>query len=480
MPADDVLVTVDRTLAVPAHAQLERGLRDAIRSGRLRGGTEVPPTRRLAEELGVSRGVVVEAYQQLTAEGYLVSRTGGYTRVAEGVDISSPRVGGRSETTGASTRAAIDLTYGRPDVSQFPRSAWLRSLRTVLTAMPHDRLSYLDGRGAVELRQALADYLGRVRGTWIHPDGVIVTNGYAQAIGLVLPALTARGIHTLAVEDPSDRDANALARSLGFEVVDIPVDHDGIDVTALDASAARAVIVTPAHQFPTGAVLSAEKRAQLVAWARGVDGYIVEDDYDAEYRYDSMPVGAVQGLAPERVLYAGTASKTLAPGLRLGWLAAPADLVDDLAARKFVVDRGSPVLEQLTFADFLTSGEFDRHLRRMRVIYRRRRDALVAEMAERLPDLNVTGIAAGLHSYVVLPDDLDESAVIDTCRANGLLIEGASIYRVQRAGPGALILGYGKLDEPGIMRAVEVLARSMHEVRRAATSDRADDADQTQ
>lgn len=464
MPPDDLLLMVDRALPVAAHTQLESSLRDAIRTGRLSGGTAVPPTRRLAEQLGVARGVVVEAYQQLSAEGYLVSRAGGYTRVAEGI------AGGRSVVSPPSPLDAegaqyVDLTYGRPDLSQFPRAAWLKSIRTVLTEMPHDRLNYLDGRGAIELRQVLTDYLARVRGTWTEPANIVVTNGFAQALGLVLPTLAARGLRHLAVEDPSDRDGRALARSLGFTVSGIPVDREGIDVSELEASGARAVIVTPAHQFPTGAVLSPGRRAELVAWARRVDGLIIEDDYDAEYRYDLNPVGAVQGLSPEHVIYTGTASKTLAPGLRLGWLAAPAGLVDDLAAQKLIVDRGSPVIDQLTFADFIATGELQRHLRRMRAVYGRRRDKLVAAMADYLPDLEATGIAAGIHSYVPLPPDLGEDDLIAAARRERLILQGVSEFRVLPADAGALILGYGKLEDATITRSIRALARAVEQVR---------------
>jgi GntR family transcriptional regulator/MocR family aminotransferase len=466
MPVEELLVMVDRTLPVAAHTQLESGLRDAIRDGRLAGGGAVPPTRRLAEQLGVARGVVVEAYQQLTAEGYLVSRVGGYTRVADGVAAARP--GPKPDHPPESPiDGRIDLTYGRPDVSQFPRSVWLKSMRKILTAMPHERLNYLDGRGAIELRQVLSDYLARVRGTWIEPANIVVTTGFAQALGLVLPALAARGIHQVAVEDPSDRDGQALARSLGLAVIGIPVAPDGIDVAMLAASNARAVIVTPAHQFPTGAVLSPGKRAELVAWARRVDGIIIEDDYDAEYRYDLSPVGSIQGLAPDHVIYAGTASKTLAPGLRLGWLAAPSRFVEDLATRKIVVDRGSPVLEQLTFADFIASGEFHRHLRRMRGVYRQRRDRLIAAMADQLPDLEPTGIAAGIHCFVPLPSDLDEQAILSAASRQGLNVQGVSDYRVQPAVAGALIIGYGKLEEAMIAEAVRRLASAVRQVRSA-------------
>ena len=380
--ADGFHAELDRESAVAIHVQLEVALRDAIRAGRLPGGSVVPATRRLAEQFGISRGVVVEAYQQLTAEGYLVSSAGGYTRVAESVATTLPEPLPTAQT---SVAEGIDFRYGRPDVSQFPRAAWLRTLRSVLAHAPNERLNYSDGRGAPELRLAFAEYLNRVRGTWASPDQVIACNGFAQGIALICQVLVAQGIRRLAVEDPSDPDAQREAAFAGMELIHLPVTPTGIDTDALAGSDAQAVLVTPAHQFPAGYVLSPERRTAIVEWAKRTDGIIIEDDYDAEYRYDQTPVGSLQGLAPDQVIYAGTASKTLAPGLRLGWIVAPARLADAFATRKHELDRGSPVIDQLAFAEFLVKGEFDRHLRRMRPIYRKRRDTLLAAMERWMP-----------------------------------------------------------------------------------------------
>jgi GntR family transcriptional regulator/MocR family aminotransferase len=460
-----LLVELDRDSSTPVHVQLEVTIRAAIRSGRLAADSAVPASRRLAEELGLSRGVVVEAYQQLTAEGYLISRPGGYTRVAGGVRATEPAAEAAPD---AATGRAVDFRYGRPDVSQFPREAWLRSVRTVLVEAPHDRLNYLDGRGAIELRTALADYLNRVRGTWAEPGNVIACNGFAQAVSLIVPVLAAHGMRRLAVEDPSDDGAVRVAREAGLDVVGIPVTPDGIDVAALEASGADVVLVTPAHQFPTGCVMSPDTRTALLAWATSRDRLIIEDDYDAEYRYDQAPVGALHGLAPDNVIYAGTTSKTLAPGLRLGWLVAPTRLVGEIAARKVEVDRGSPVIDQLAFAHFLRTGEFDRHLRRMRPLYRRRRDYLLACLGEHLPELSPVGIAAGLHVFAWLPPDLPEQAVIDAALAQGLVIAGIGGYQLGADARGGLIVGYGKLDEASIREGVLILRRVIDELRGAS------------
>jgi GntR family transcriptional regulator / MocR family aminotransferase len=461
-PRGDLLIELGRDVAMPLHRQIAASIRDGIRSGRLGLGSSLPSTRTLAADLGVSRGVVVEAYQHLIAEGYLTSRRGGYTQVAAGAEPSSA-----SAPPVPTHTPGIDFRSCRPDVSQFPRAAWLRSVRRVLTEAPKERF-YLGGRGLPELREALADYLNRVRGTSAKPENVLICNGYTQGIALLIQALAASGAKRLAVEDPSsDDDALPIAAAAGLDVVGVPVDHDGIRVDVLDRVDADAVILTPSHQWPTGAVLPAESRAAVLRWANRRGALIVEDDYDAEFRYDQAPIGAMQGLAPDQVVYAGTASKTLAPGLRLGWLVVPGHLVDDLAAAKVAMDRGSPVLDQLAFADFLSHGEFDRHLRRMRPIYRRRRDALLKALRERIPDLEPAGIAAGLHVVVWLPSDLDEARVVNSAAERGLNVYGVAPYRISSPGRGGLIFGYATLGERTIIEGIDLLATTIDEVRSA-------------
>jgi GntR family transcriptional regulator/MocR family aminotransferase len=457
----ELLVEVRRGLPTPLHRQVEASIRERIRQGHLRAGAVLPASRLLAADLGLSRGVVVEAYAQLVAEGYLVSRSGGYTQVA---DIRPP---GLSEHLAAPAEQSlrVDFRYGRPDVSQFPRAAWLRSLRRVLNEIPSERLLYLDGRGAPELHQALADYLNRVRGTAVRAENIVISSGFGQGIRLLANVLAANGFSCLAVEDPSsDDDIRAIAPAVGLRLVGIPVGPDGIDVDALDRSGADAVLVTAAHQFPTGAVLPPKSRNALVSWAIRRNGLIIEDDYDAEYRYDREPIGAIQGLAPEHVVYAGTVSKTLAPGLRLGWLVLPGRLVGDVARAKLVDDRGSSVLDQLTFADFVVRGEFDRHLRRMRPRYRQRRDVLLATLAQSLPDFATTGISAGLHLVTWLPPDLDETTLVEAAAARGLGVYGLQPYRMS-PGRGALLFGYGNLSETAVREGIGMLAETVAAIR---------------
>jgi GntR family transcriptional regulator/MocR family aminotransferase len=450
-----VLVTLQYDARIPLHRQIEASIRDAIRAGRLPRGSSLPPSRVLAADLGVSRGVVVEAYQQLTAEGYLASYAGGYTQVAAG---PAPAVAGLR--LARETPPRIDLSYGRADVSSFPRAAWLRAIRGALANAPNDVFGYLAGSGVPQLRTAISGYLNRVRGTLADPDHVVICTGYAQGIALLIDVLAARGVRRLALEDPSSGDdALPAARAAGLEVAGIPVDRDGIRVDALRASGADAVILTPSHQWPTGSVLSAENRSAVLRWAAERDAVVIEDDYDAEFRYDRTPVGALQGLAPDRVVYAGSASKTLAPGLRLGWFVMPEPLAEPMAAAKIAADRGSPALEQLALADLIARGEFDRHLRRMRPVYRRRRDALLAALARRLPWLEPAGVSAGLHLVTWLPPDLDEAAVVEAAAAAGVGIEGVTPYRISQPGPGGLIFGYATVNEQAIAEGVDILAR---------------------
>jgi GntR family transcriptional regulator/MocR family aminotransferase len=398
------------------------------------------------------------------AEGYLTSRSGSYTQVASRAAGKSPTATAAQPSIAARAprRPAVDFGYGRGDLQAFPRAVWLRSMRRVLAEVPDERLGYLDGRGAVELRTALAAYLNRVRGTHADPGRIVITNGYAQAVSLLLGVLAARGATTVAVEDPSSvDDARLVAHSLGMGVVGVPVGADGVQVDALPGLEADVLILTPSHQWPLGGVLSAPARAAVLAWARRTGAIVLEDDYDAEYRYDRAPVGAIQGLDPDRVVYAGTASKTLAAGLRLGWLVLPETLVEPLADAKLLADRGSPVLDQLTFADFLSRGELDRHLRRLRPIYRRRRDALLTALAEHLPELEPVGIAAGLHLVAWLPDDLDETTIIAAAADQGVAVAPVSEFQLSPTRRSGLVFGYSSLDERVVTDGIARLARAI-------------------
>lgn len=451
----ELLVSLDRADRAALHAQIEEQLRDAIRTGRLAPGTRLPSTRTLASELAVSRGVVVEAFGQLTAEGYLTVQRGAAPRVAA-IGTDEP---GRL-TAAAPAAPRYDLQPGLPDLAAFPRAVWAAAVRRAAQTVPDGDLAYPQSPAHPAMQAALARYLGRVRGVAARPERIVAVHGVAQSMMLAVRALHRRERLAIAVEDPSHHRSRDQLRRMGVEVIPVPVDERGLVVAALP-DRARAVLVTPAHQFPTGVVLAPERRAALVAWARRAGALVIEDDYDAEYRYDREPVGALQGLAPDRVAYAGSASKTLAPALRLAWLVLPAWLADAATALKARADGGSPLLDQLTFADFLARGELDRHLRRMRLRYRRRRDALAAALARHLPEVAIEGVAAGLHAVVRLPADWDEAAIVAGAHARGLGIQGLRDRAIAAPSRPTLLIGYANLPESAAEHAVAELARAV-------------------
>jgi GntR family transcriptional regulator/MocR family aminotransferase len=351
-------------------------------------------------------------------------------------------------------------------VSSFPRTEWLRSLRKALATITDGDLGYGDPRGVVVLRSTLAGYLGRVRGVVADPARVVVTSGYSQGQGVVCRALVAHGARRIAFEDPSHPEQRRIAVHAGLEVVPVAVDEAGIRVDELERADVDAVALTPAHQHPTGAVLSGERRASLLAWLRASGTVAVEDDYDAEYRYDRAAVGSLQGLAPDQIVYAGSVSKTLAPALRLGWLVVPPRLLDTVTDEKDLADCGTARIDQHAFADFLARGELDRHLRRMRAAYRRRRDLLVGALAEELPEATVHGIAAGLHATVRLPEGDDEMAIVDEAGRRGIALTAMrGFWARPGSGPPTLLLGYGQVPEHAVPAAIRALAEAVHAAR---------------
>ena len=452
--ARELLVELDRRAPTTLASQLEGQLREAVRTGRLRAGAVLPSTRALAVQLEVSRGLVVGAYAQLGAEGYLLLRRGAAPRVAA---MAATEIPIRS----AIPRYAApryNLLPNLPDYAAFPRDRWLVSYRRALKAAPDRELVYGDPRGVEPARAALVSYLGRVRGVSASEEHAFVCGGFAQALGLLCAVLRRAGRQTIGVEDPGHAVIRGIVARSGLQPVPVPVDAEGLDVDALAAASPDAVLVSPAHQFPMGSVLSAHRRARLLEWAERRDAIVAEDDYDAEFRYDRAPVGAVQGLAPKRVVYLGSASKTLAPALRLGWLIAPSHLVASLAEEVLYSVIAPQRLEQLAFADFVEHGELDRHLRRMRLRYRRRRDVLVGALERRLPDVEVRGIAAGLHVLAMLPAGVEERHVLREARVRGIALSGLSEHAVRPPREQALVLGYAVSAEPGLRAAVKELA----------------------
>jgi GntR family transcriptional regulator/MocR family aminotransferase len=442
--------------AGPKQERLTGALREAIVTGRLGPGTRLPSSRSLAADLRLSRGVVVAAYDQLAAEGRLVTRPGSGTTVAVDAAPATPR---RTVRAPAAPPAIAPLRPGVPDLSAFPRAAWRRSYERALAGAADAQLDYPDPAGAPSLRRELADYLRRVRAARVGPDDITVTAGAAQAVALLATALRGRGQHRVALEDPASAPMREHLIALGLRVVPVPVDAGGIDVAALARTRSRAVLVTPAHQFPTGVVLAPARRGALVAWARRTGGLILEDDYDAEFRYDREPVGCLQGLAPDVVALIGSTSKALAPGLRRGWLTVPPGWRDDVVHAKHSADLGAPILEQLAFADFLATGGYDRHLRRARRAQRLRRDATVAALHRYLPEAAVSGVAAGLHLVAELPPGTDDVAIADRAGAAGLGPVPLSTLYARRGGPPGLVLGYAAHSPDELTGTVRLLAR---------------------
>lgn len=460
----EVLVAVSRSAPGTLARQVENQLRDAIRSGALRPGTRLPSTRGLAEQLGVSRRVTVEAYAQLGAEGYVQLRPGAAPRVA----ATTPAGADPSPVTAAAPEPAAryDFRPSRPDVTTFPRAAWGRCLRDATRTIRTADLLYGDPCGVAEFRSAVADYLGRVRGTVATPQRVVATGGYLQGLGLVCHAMAARGARTIALEDPCSSEERRIAARAGLEVLRLPVDAEGARTDLLPTLAPDVVVLTPAHQHPLGVVLSPGRRRVLAQWLADSGAVLVEDDYDAEYRYDRPAVGAVQGISPERVVYAGTLSKVLAPGLRLGWLVVPGWLLDDVRTQKQLADQGSPRIEQLAFARFLEDGHLDRHLRAMRTLYRGRRDAVVAALGTEVPEAVVGGIAAGLHVTAALPAHDDERAIQAAARARGVALAVLGDYAPRAPFPPTLVLGYSRLTDRDATQGVAEIAAAIRTSRR--------------
>jgi GntR family transcriptional regulator/MocR family aminotransferase len=476
-----LLVRLDRSASEPLRAQLEASLREAIRGGRLRAGERLPSSRELARTLGVSRGMVQDCYGQLLAEGYLTSHTGSATRVA---GLSGQPAGGQPAASPAMVWPAAgpamvwpapgrrppappliaDFQPGVPDLSSFPRTDWAWAVKQACTQAASADLGYGDPRGSAVLREVLAGYLRRVRAAAASPARITICTGFAQGINLVLRALARQGgVTCVAFEDPGYGSAQAdetvrAALAMGIGVTYVPVDEEGLVVGELAASGAQVVVVTPAHQSPTGVVLSPARRHALTDWARR-GGYVIEDDYDSEFRYDKEPVGALQGLAPDQVFLLGTTSKALAPAVRLGWVHAPSALAAAVTDEKEMSDRGSCTLDQLALATLLTTGRYDRHLRRMRTVYAARRTAMTDAFAAHAPRVRLTGLAAGFQAVAALPPGADETAVIGAARDRRVGLYGLGGYRGHPdTAPPALVMGFGNVRERAIEPAIAAVA----------------------
>jgi len=441
-------------------AGLENALRQAVQHGRLTPGMRLPATRTLAADLGVARNTVADAYGQLVAEGWLTARQGSGTRVAEHVAALSARpassefpVPGPPHASGpspapprsAARPARYDLRPGVPDLSEFPRAAWLAAARRALSAAPSAAFGYGDPRGRPELRAALAAYLARARGVQAAPDQIVICSGFTQALSLLGRVLAASGATALAVEAFGHRHHRDVIAAQGLAATPVPVDGYGAVIDAVgQVAGAGAVLLTPSHQFPLGVPLAPQRRSQAVRWAERAGAVVIEDDYDGEFRYDRRAIGAMQALAPDHVIYAGTASKTLSPAVRLAWLVLPDRLLGDVVAAKSLTDRHGSSLDELTLAELIACGGYDRHVRRSRLRYRRCRDRLISVLAQVSPWPRVTGLAAGLHAVLHLAPGRSEADVVAAAAARGLALDGMRGFRPPGVThPEALVLGYG-------------------------------------
>jgi GntR family transcriptional regulator/MocR family aminotransferase len=436
---------------------VERALREAIRSGRLAPQTRLPSTRALAAELGLARNTVAAAYEQLIAEGFLTARTGSGTTV---VGLPEPPAAGTLRAPRPAPR--YDLRPGSPDVATFPVDAWVRATRRAVASVPASAFDYCDPQGRPELRVALAEYLGRARGVLADPEHIVVCSGYVQALALLARVVGG----PIAMEDPGLAFHRDVVRHAGVEVLPLPVDDDGARTDQLGHGhlvPARAAVLTPAHQYPTGVTLHPSRRRAAVAWASAQNGLLIEDDYDGEFRYDRQPVGALQGIAPECVVYAGTAAKTLAPALRLAWLVLPDRLVEPVTQAKRLTDLHTEIIGQLTLAELITSHAYDRHIRSCRLHYRRRRDLLIERLGRRH---RLHGIAAGLHALIRLPaTGPGEDQVVQRAAAHGLAVGALRPHwhTPDRTTAQGLIVGYATPTTASYPAALDTLASALGE-----------------
>lgn len=463
----ELLLPLDDQPGRTLRERLGAALKDAVRTGRLPPGTRLPSTRVLAADLAVSRGVVVDAYAELIAEGFLISRAGSGTVVSNAGRWTAAGPGEASgdpsaQRAGTEPSGVLDLRPGPPDLAAFPRTAWAAAMRDVLRSLPDHELGYVAPWGSDAMRETVATYLARVRGAMVKSPDVVVVSGVTQGLTLLARVLAAAGHRTLAVESPGHASQRDILSRQGLQILDVPVDSEGVDVDALARTPSRAVVVTPANQYPCGVLLSSARRRALIRWAEDVDGVVLEDDHDSEFRYERLPVGCLQGLSPARVALLGSVSKSLAPGLRLGWVAPPEFLRQAVRAAKRDDDFGTGVLDQHAFSRLVISSAYDRHLRQLRHRYRERRNALVRALGRDLAGWPIQGQAAGLHVLLRLPPGVDEDALVEAALDTGVAVQGSAGMYGTLPPVAGLVIGYarapiGLLDE-GVRRLAAAAA----------------------
>ncbi|GAB3915248.1 GntR family transcriptional regulator [Microlunatus endophyticus] len=443
----------------PLTQRLATALRDAVRAGSLAPGAALPPSRLLAAELGCSRWVVTEAYGQLVAEGYLQATTGSATTVR---DLGGVAPLGPLGPPPSRPRPRYDLTPGFGDVSMFPRTRWLEAYRRAVMDRPTAMLADRSPVGTLSARTVLTDYLLRARQVREDPTQVVITTGAGASVGWISRVLHTLSHRRIGVEDPSWSGLRDTAERAGLEMVPIGVDDQGLRVRELDDHPdVRVVLCTPTHQFPLGVALSPDRRLELIKWADRVDGVIIEDDYDAEFRYDRRPVGSLQGMAPDRVVLVGSVSQSLGPMINVGWAILPQWLIMRILADGLDAGTGPSVFGFEALSIMIAEGWYERHLRALRTSYRRRRENLVSAITAMLPDCTISGMAAGTQLIMELPQGVDVAAVVRRAAGNDVGVAPLDRYRLAADLPSALVIGYGNLREDRENEAIGRLAAAI-------------------
>ena len=483
----DLPISLDLRKRSPIYRQLYDWFRGAITEGRLRPGQRVPSSRTLATELSVSRIPVLSAYEQLHAEGYLETFKGAGTCVARTIPddslkvmrkpavesagkVGSRKISRRASSLGKSAAQSWFNSLGAfrvslPALDQFPADSWSKLVTRHSKKLTKRTMAYGDAMGYMPFREAIAEYLGTVRAVRCDPSQILVTTGSQQGLQLAAQVLL-NPKEKVWMEEPGYPGAQLAFMAAGAELVSIPVDEEGIDIGAAirRSGRARAVYITPSHQYPLGMTMSATRRMMLLSWAERCGAWVIEDDYDSEYRFGSRPIASLQGLdANARVIYVGTFSKVMFPALRLGYLVIPKDLVRAFAAARDAADIFSSTLYQAVMTDFIREGHFARHIRRMRMLYMERRRALVDAIRDEMNDsFEVVGTEAGMHLVALLPEGIDDVAVGRLAAEKGVsAMPLSSCYRKPRS-RGGLILGYGGVSVQQIQEGVRTLKQVVH------------------
>lgn len=456
-------INLDREDKLSLSRQIYRSIKNGILTGKIKSGTKLPSSRELSSELHVARNVVVDCYEQLIAEGYAYTKNGSGTYISDGVVL--PRKDKetaviKTEVVSPKPEIKVSFRTGIPDLSLIPINKWAQLYHKSAIGISPSEMDYQDPMGNEVLRATLARYLNRVRGTDANPQNIIITNGAAQSFNLICKLLSTKDYAL--VENPLSHGLLHTLESNNVKLSAIRLDSDGMVTKELPKSAPKLIFTTPSHQFPMGSILTASRRIELINYVASNDAYIVEDDYDSEFRFDGNPIESMQNLAPERVIYVGTFSKTLMPALRIGYMVLPDKLTRQLREAKYVADIHSPVLEQLTLSSFIESGSFERHLRNMQKLYHRKRDLLIKTLKKYFGDsVEIFGAAAGLHFVAAFSGVKFDATLLEKIRDGGIEISAVSKHLYKEGCSenydNLLIFGYGNTAVDKIESGINTL-----------------------